>query len=394
MKAHHAPEFFAASMSFDMAQTDKLALFVEDIRRSGIDCLPPDVNASEAAFSVEDGKVRYALGALKGVGEKAMEALVAERSANGPFQTLDDFAARIDPKLLNRRQLESLAAAGAFDRLNPDRASLFAAAETILAHASLAHDQRTSGQGGLFGGPAEADIVAIRLPRDARWTLAERMSAEREAFGFYFSAHPVDAQRHLLAAHKVRSFAELAALPAPSDGGRSQTMMAGLVESTRWRTSAKGRRYMMATISDPSGQYEATVFDEEPSADLETAAKSGVCGLMTVELDRRPGDEVPRVTVKRFQALDVLAKRARLQLTLHLPDAAHAAMAAKELVGHRGGNGLVRAIVDISGGRTAELILGRDFALDADTADRMVRLLGAAAVELGAQESPRLALVG
>ena len=301
LKAHHPAEFFAASMSFDIHQTDKLALFVEDIRRSGVECLPPDVNASEAAFSVEGGKVRYALGALKGVGEKAMEALVAEREAHGAFTSLDDFAERIDPKLLNRRQLESLAAAGGFDQLHADRPTVHAAAETILAHASSAHDQRTSGQGGLFGGASETGIAPIRLPRDARWTLAERMAAEREAFGFYFSAHPVDAQRHLLAAHKVRSFAELAALPTASDGGRSSTMMAGLVEGVRWRTSAKGRRYMMATISDASGQYEATVFDEEPSRDLEAAAKSGACGLMTVELDRRPGDEIPRVTVKRFQ---------------------------------------------------------------------------------------------
>jgi len=394
LKAHHAPEFFAASMSFDMAQTDKLALFVEDVRRSGLDCLGPDINASEADFSVEDGKVRYALGALKGVGEKAMAALVDERRANGPFQSLDDFAARIDPKLLNRRQLESLAAAGAFDSINPDRATLFAAAETILAHAASAHDQRTSGQGGLFGGPAQAEVAGIRLTRDARWSVAERMAAEREAFGFYFSAHPVDAQRHLLAAHKVRSFAGLATLPMPLDGTRGAAMMAGLVESTRWRTSAKGRRYMMATISDPSGQYEAMVFDDEPSAALEAAARDGQCGLMTVELDRRPGDDVPRVTIKRFQPLDDLAKRARLQLTLHLPDAAHATLAANELASHRGGNGLVRAIVGISGGRTVELILGRDFALDADTADRMARLLGAQAVELSAQESPRLALVG
>ena len=113
-----------------------------------------------------------------------------------------------------------------------------------------------------------------------------------------FSAHPVDTQRHLLAAHKVRSFAEVAALPAPADGGRSTSMLAGLVEGARWRVSAKGRRFLTATLSDASGQYEATAFDDEPSADLENAAKSGTCGLMTVELDRRPGDDMPRVTVK------------------------------------------------------------------------------------------------
>ena len=395
LKAHHPAIFFAASMSFDMAQTDKLALFVEDIRRSGVECLAPDVNASGAAFSVEDHKVRYALGALKGVGEKAMEALVAERVANGPFKSLDDFAARIDPKCLNRRQLESLAAAGAFDRLNPDRAAVFAGAETILAHAASAHDQRTSGQHGLFGGAGEEQSVeAIRLPRNVAWTLAERMTAERDAFGFYYSAHPVDAQRHLFAAHRVKSFAELASLPAPADGGRSSAMMAGLVESTNWRTSAKGRRYMMATISDASGQYVATVFDAGPSADLETAAKAGTCGLMTVELDRRPGDEVPRVTVKHFQPIDSLAKKTRLQLDLAIKDAAALAALVPQLAAARGGNGLIRATLPVSGGREATLVLGRDFVLDADLAARLERLLGDDAVILSAQEGPRLALVG
>jgi DNA polymerase-3 subunit alpha len=392
LKAHHPAEFFAASMSFDMAQTDKLALFVEDIRRSGVECLAPDVNASQAAFNVQDGKVRYALGALKGVGEKAMEALVAEREGRGPFKSLDDFAERIDPRLLNRRQLESLAAAGAFDALNSDRPSVFAAAETILAHAASAHDQRISGQHGLFGGASDSGVAPIRLPRDARWTLAGRMAAEREAFGFYFSAHPVDAQRHLLAAHKVRSHAELAQMSLGE--GRSSATMAGLIESTRWRTSAKGRRYLMATISDPTGQYEAMVFDDEPSADLERAAKTGACGLLTVELDRRPGDDTPRVTIKRFQPLDSLASRSRLQLTLHLAEAGLIPAMARELASAKGGNGMVRAIVAISGGKEASLLLGRDFNLDADLAARLTRILGDGAVELSAQEPPRLALVG
>ena len=392
LKAHHPAEFFAASMSFDMAQTDKLALFVEDIRRSGAECLPPDLNASEAAFCVEGGKVRYALGALKGVGEKAMEALVAERDAKGPYNSLDEFAERIDPRLLNRRQLESLAAAGAFDALNPDRPSVYAGAETILAHAASAHDQRTSGQHGLFGGGSGSGVAPIRLPRDARWTLAEQMAAERDAFGFYFSAHPVDAQRHLLAAHNVRSFAELSDLPLSE--GRSSATMAGLIEGTRWRTSAKGRRYLMATISDPSGQYEAMVFDDEPSADLERAAKGGMCGLLTVELDRRPGDETPRVTIKRFQPLDSLAKRTRLQLHLSISDQGLIPAVARELAAAKGGSGIVRAALPISDGRDALLLLGRDYNLDADLAARLTRLLGEGAVELSAQETPRLALVG
>jgi len=161
LKAHHPAEFYAASMSFDMALTDKLGIFVEDMRRSEVTCLPPDINASHAYFTVEDGAVRYALGALKGVGEKAMEELVAEREKAGTFSSLEDFATRIDPRLLNRRQLESLAGAGAFDRIKPERAAVHAAAETILAHAVSAHDQRTSGQAGLFGANS-AEAAPIR----------------------------------------------------------------------------------------------------------------------------------------------------------------------------------------------------------------------------------------
>ena len=134
---------------------------------------------------------------------------------------------------------------------------------------------------------AATAVAPIRLPSDERWTLAERMAAERDAFGFYFSAHPVDAQRHLLAAHKVRSFAEVAALPlrpmaaVDVDAGRADRGCA-------LACLGQGRRFLTPTLSDACGQYQATAFDDEPSADLESAAKSGACGLMTVELDRRP----------------------------------------------------------------------------------------------------------
>ena len=399
LKTHHRAEFCAASMSFDMAQTDKLALFVEDMRRAGVDCLPPDINASRADFTVatvsNGGEaVRYALGALKGVGEKAMESLVAEREAEGPFASLEDFAARIDPRLLNKRQIESLVGAGAFDTIVPDRPALYAAAETLLAHAISAADERSSGQAALFGGDAHAGVAPIRLPRDASWTIAQRMAAEHDSFGFYFSAHPVDAQKHLLAAHKVRTFAELASIPVPSDGGRSSAMMAGLVEDARWRTSAKGRRYLMATLSDASGQYFATAFDDEPSAALEAAAKSGGCGLMTVELDRRPGDEVPRVAVKRFQPLADLAKRTRLEMIVRVPDTDAVLRLTRELTGADGGTGAIRVIVQLEGGGDATILIGRDYVLDAELAARIARITGDGTVDLSVQEPPKLALVG
>ena len=171
-------------------------------------------------------------------------------------------------------------------------------------------------------------------------------------------------------------------------------MMAGLIEGVRWRTSARGRRYMMATISDSSGQYEATVFDDEPSSELEAAAKAGACGLMTVELDRRPGEDTPRVTIKRFPPLDSLAKRTRLRLHLTIRDEALIPLVARDLATAKGGNGSVRATLPLVDGREATLLLGRDFLLDADLAARLQRILGEDAVDLSAVEPPRLALVG
>jgi DNA polymerase-3 subunit alpha len=171
--------------------------------------------------------------------------------------------------------------------------------------------------------------------------------------------------------------------------------MAALVEDVRYRTSARGRRYMMATMSDPSGQFVATAFEDEVCAALETAAKSGQCGLLSVELDKRPGDELPRVTVKRFQPLGELARKSRLQLTIRLTEVAKVTGIAQELAQRRGGNGLVRVIVDRrDGGMEVTLIAGRDFVLDEDLGQTLARLVGEENIELSVQSPPRLALVG
>jgi DNA polymerase-3 subunit alpha len=398
LKAHHPVQFYAASMCFDIHQTDKLAIFTDDMRRLDVECLPPSINASEAEFSVEPAgeglAVRYALGALKGVGEKAMEQLVEERRLNGGFKSLEDFAERVDPRLLNRRQIESLAGGGAFDPLNPNRAAVFAAAETLLAHAASAADARESGQGGLFGG-GESNVVPIRMPVASTWTLAQRMAAEKESFGFYFSAHPVDRYRHLAEAHGAKSYAALASLPAPPDGGRTGAVMAGMVEDARPRTSARGRRYLMATMSDSSGQFVATVFDDDVSAEVEAAAKSGACALLNVELDRRPGEEAPRVTIRSLQLFESLSKRTRLQLEVEVDHVDALARLQAATAEERGGHGELHLRVRLNPGE-ALLVLGRDFRLDAELAARLERIEGVTAVRLSvasALSPPQLRVV-
>ena len=220
------------------------------------------------------------------------------------------------------------------------------------------------------------------------------MAAERDAFGFYFSAHPVEAHRHLLSLHKVKSFAELAEVPI-ADGERGMATMAGLVEDARWRTSAKGRRYMMATLSDRSGQFVVSAFDDDACAALEAAAKRNACALVTVELDRRAGDELPRVTVRKLEPLDALASRTRLQLTVRISDRGAVEPIIAELASARGaGNGCVRLIVPLEAGGEATLLGGRDFTLDDELALRIEHIAGEGSTDLSAQEPPRLALVG
>ncbi len=402
LKAHYPEDFFAASMCFDMTLTDKLGVFTDDMRRMGVKILPPCINASDAEFTVEEIPadagaglgVRYALAALKSVGEGAMERLVVERLENGPFASLDDLATRVDPRLMNKRQLETLAAAGAFDSIDPNRAGIYASAETILAVAARLHDQRISGQGGLFGESEPSSGASIQLPLSARWTLAQRMDQEKEAFGFYFSAHPVDRHRHLAKMHGARSYVGLGELDIPDDGTRAGATMAVLVEDTKWRTSAKGRRYLMAMLSDASGQFAATCFDDTVAADLEEAARSGGCGIATVELDRRPGEETPRVTVKRLQAFEDLANTARMVMEIAVDDPRAIGELGALLAEARGARGEVYLKAALPDGGEALLLLGRDFLLDGELATRIETMQGIAEVALKTAETKRLALVG
>jgi DNA polymerase-3 subunit alpha len=404
LKVHYREEFYAASMCYDMGNTDKLGIFTEDMRRSNVECLPPCVNASEALFSVEEYQdeyaVRYALAALKGVGAKAMEQLAVEREAQGIFENLDDFASRVDPHLLNRRQLESLAGAGAFDALDANRPAVFAAAETILSIASSEADARETGQGGLFS-EGESDIAHIRLSESAHWPLAERMAQEKEAFGFYFSGHPVDNYQHLAKAFGAQSYGELCALPAPADGGRMRgVVMVGLVENVRKRTSRRGNAFITATLSDSSGQYFSSAFEDGPREEMEEAARNGKCGLLRVELDWQPGEETPRVTVQQFQPFESLANASRMTMTIETADPASLALLAEALGDNGEGRGTVVLRAPLPGGGEANVVLGRRFALDAELAETMRNLPGLISAQLSAdnaaapaEQRPRLAAV-
>ncbi|BBD97253.1 DNA polymerase III subunit alpha [Sphingobium amiense] len=390
LKAHYPAEFYAGSMAFDIHLTDKLTVFVDDMRRMGLTCLPPDINRSLADFSVEavphEGEdprlgfaVRYALGGLKGVGEKAMEQLVEERDKGGPFKSLDDFADRIEPRLLNRRQLESLAAAGAFDGVHADRGGVHAAAETILSVASSNAQARESGQGGLFG-DVETPHADVRIPPHQAWTVADRMAQEKEAFGFYFSAHPVDRYRHLADARGAKSYGLIcqSPMPAPNAEGRSMTIMAAMVEDVRWRETKRGARYASATFSDQSGQFQASCFDEPACKAIEELAGDGDCALLIVELDRLPGEETPRVTVRGVEPFRTIASASRMELVVDCETVAAVEALAALLAKAGGGRSEVFLRAPLGDAQAARLFLGDSYSLGADQVDAIATIAGLA----------------
>ena len=197
LKANYPVEFLAASMTYDMGNTDKINTFKQELQHLGIDLLPPDINTSGKDFRVEkttNGNlaVRYALSAIKNVGEAAMSILEQEQKSGGIFSNLQEFVSRLDGRVLNKRSLENLIKAGALDRINSDRAKLFGGVDIIVRHSNLNSDEQNSDQESLFDNSKEFVAGVPELPAAIEWDALERLNYEFEAMGFYLSAHPLD----------------------------------------------------------------------------------------------------------------------------------------------------------------------------------------------------------
>jgi len=326
LKANHPVEFMAASMSLELGNTDKINGFRRELDRLGIALLPPDINRSGVEFTVEaiDGDaggegrrgVRYALAAIKNVGAQAMRALIEEREANGPFTDLLDFARRIDPRVVNRRQLENLAIAGAFDCLDANRARVFAAIETLLRFANAAAAERESNQVNLFGGAkAAAKALAPVLPEADDWPVMERLRREYEALGFYLSAHPLEAYAARLDRIDVMPIGGLAEHIARR--GMAAVNLAGVSVGRQERRSSKGGRYAFVQLSDQSGTVEVAFFSEVLAATREFLDTGRP---LFVAADARIEGESLRVTAREVRLLDDVVRDAATELTLRLAD--------------------------------------------------------------------------
>ncbi len=376
LKANYPVEFMAAIMTLDQGNTDKVKLFFEETRAMKIEILPPSINFSTAQFIPQATKsgemgIRYSLAALKNVGAEAMEQLCLERDENGAFKDLADFANRVDPKLINKRTLEMLAAADAFAQFGVERATVHGNVDLIMASANRAASDQNSGQTSLFGGGGETPELKLRDTK--LWVPREILNKEADAVGFYLSGHPLDEYVELLASLRVETYldfverveiqkqafrdkkaAEPVEPPEPSnadlsleeqvqrnkakeaqkakdnlipfkrgerrpDTGIAGTL-AGVVSYLQERRSKKGNKFAFAAFSDAGTQFEMVMFSETLEATRELL-QPGTVVLLRVSAD--PDSDNLRLRLLSAEPIDQAGGRTKkgIQLIINKPEA-------------------------------------------------------------------------
>ena len=284
LKANYPVEFMAAVMNCDIHLTDKLNVYKQEVDRLTIEMVPPCINRSAAVFSVRDGKILYALGALKNVGVEAMR-MIEDAREQGTFRDLIDFARRVDLKRIGKRPLEMLARAGAFDALDANRRKVFESLDALVAYSAMCQEEAASSQISMFG-EGGADLPAPRLPMPEDWLPTERLGEEHQAVGFYLSGHPLDDYQGALKRQRVLTLEEV---QAKAQGGPVAVKMAGAVSGRQERKSARGNRFAFVQMSDPTGLYEVTVFSDtlEAARDLLEPGQNVVIAVeATLESDQ------------------------------------------------------------------------------------------------------------
>ena len=363
LKANHAVEFYAASMTMDRGNQDKLNLFRQEIAKTGIPLLPPDINRSYATFVVEDPDaengqdrpgIRYALAAIKGVGAQAVESMTAERDANGRFEDLFDLTARVGTGVLNRRILEAMIKAGALDGFDDNRQRLMASIDAALRYGAAHAEQEASTQESLFGaGLGAADLPKPRIPEIDDLPQLERLQQEFSVLGFYLSAHPLDGYRSSLARMNVVNAEDLL-----SCGGQ-RVKLAGVVLGKQERTTARSR-FAFVQLSDPTGTYEITLFSE-----LLSTARDLLEGdrPLLIEGEVRLDGDVVKVMGNAVKELDQAVSGGRTRavagrVAVRLADAGAACKVSRLLGPHGDGSAGVRLVLALDEAEEVTIDLG------------------------------------
>jgi DNA polymerase-3 subunit alpha len=362
LKANAPVEFFAASMSLDMANTDKLAVFYQDAKRFGVKIRAPDVNVSGSDFEVENGEVLYALGAIRNVGLQAMQHVVEVREAGGPFRDIFDFVERIDPRQVNKRTFETLARAGAFDAIHENRAQLVDAADLLSGFGQSVAAQKASDQAGLFGDSHDdlAEAQKRKMAKRDPWTPTERLDEELAAIGFYLSGHPLDDMVEALRRRRTDLYTDAV---AKAMNGAEALRMAGIVRRKQEKPGRTGEKFAFVTLSDPTGEYEV-LFPPESLRRCRDVLEPGKAVAITVRAKASDGEV--RFFGDTAEPVEKAVANVVAGVRVHLaPRSAEIDALKRRLEGvanPRGGE--VVLVAGLGGGREVELKLPGRFTLD------------------------------
>ncbi|MFN0198769.1 MAG: OB-fold nucleic acid binding domain-containing protein, partial [Planctomycetaceae bacterium] len=324
LKAHYPHEFMAALLSCGMESSDRITEHIDDCRRMNIAVVPPSINSSDVEFSVVDDHLSFGMGAIKGLGEHVVTAIVAERVANGPYRSIFDLTERIDTKVLNKGSLELLVKSGALDCLGPNRAQHMEVVERAIQAAQSLHRDRQRGQMNLFGGNDETndrDVTSpVVLPDVPDWTEAQKLALEREVFGFYLTSHPLTEQADEIAKFATHTTRELINLEQNAEvviGG----MISSMKKSSTKKPSRNGHtRYLNFDLEDTEGVVRCIAWPEEYSRFGERIKGDGIF-LFKARVDRR-GRE-PNLIVNELLTLEEARKQFTRQLAIKFQKGLH-----------------------------------------------------------------------
>jgi len=310
LKAHYPVEFMAALLSSELQSSERVVQLLSECKELDVEVVPPDINESDVGFAPRCRKIHFAICAVKNVGRSAVESIVAARTAGGPFDSVFDFASRMDPRSLNRRALESLIEAGAFDRLEPHRAALHAGAEMIVQFAQRSGEERDLGQGSLFGGAGASSLKPPELPGVPPWPPAEKLRREKLVLGLYVSGHPLERYRRCVDALAV----PIESVDEMRD--RAEVTVAGIINSITQKYDKKGKPFGIAQLEDFTGQIELLCFGEtyEEHAPLLVADRMV---LATGQVSTREGERA-KLRLLRLSDLKTAWEEPRLSLRLSL----------------------------------------------------------------------------
>jgi len=312
LKTYYKEEFIASSMSTTLTNTSKLREYVEELKRLKVEVIRPSVNTCYAEFKADTNKIFYGLGAIKSVGFEAISNIVREREKNGKFKTFTNFINRVDPKDVNKLQLEGLVKAGAFDEIDVNRKKLFESIPKIIQTIKSKHDEKISNQKNLFDDTNNKDNEIFKFNETVPWTKKELLSEEFISLGFYISDHPLNVYKEFFTQLKIDSYKEF------TESNKSEALVAGTIMSIQEKKSAKGNSYAIVKFSDNKSEFEIFLFSDLFSSNREKLKESNSF-ILTLHKEKNTGENsLMRVNIRKIVDLSDLINKTYESVSIEL----------------------------------------------------------------------------